>query len=86
MTARKKADLLESIQQEQKAITLGGKCSFGDAVKKASPEDREILLNALGQYTGTAISNALRKRGVDVKAQAVQRHRRGACNCPDDLR
>lgn len=86
MPAPKETSLLESIQEEHRSISMGGKCSFGEAVKKAPPEDREVLLNALGQYTGTAISNALRKRGIDVKAQAVQRHRRGACNCPDELR
>lgn len=86
MAQAKKPDLLEAIQVEQQSIQIGGKCSFGEYLRRASKDDRETCLNALGQYTATAISGALRKRGVDVKSQSIQRHRRGACNCPDDLR
>lgn len=84
--ASKKPDLLEAIAQEQQSVQIGGKCSFGEYLRRASKDDRETVLNALGQYTATAIASALRKRGEDVKAQSIQRHRRVACNCPDELR
>lgn len=86
MPAPKKTDLLAVIEQETANIRVGGKCSFGEVLLQETAENRETLLNALGKYPGTAIAAALKKTGRDVKANAINRHRRGVCSCPDELR
>lgn len=35
---------------------------------------------------GSAISRALRKRGVELGQHSIQRHRRDGCTCADGLR
>lgn len=86
MPAKPEADLLASIEAETAAIRVGGKCSFGEVLLRETAANREVLLNAMGKYPGTAIASALKKTGRDVKANAINRHRRGVCSCPDDLR
>lgn len=83
--------ILDDIRDAALDIPIGGKCTFGTALLQLSEEDRETVITALWNYPGTAIAAALKKRGVQVNSQfvraaTIQRHRRGVCSCPDELR
>jgi hypothetical protein len=80
-----KKTFLEELEDARASIQIGGRCSFGEALRQMSADDRAVLENAIvtGKFPSTAIANALKKRGFEVKAQSVQRHRRSACSCRD---
>jgi hypothetical protein len=63
----------------------GGKCSVGVYLRDTSKAKRQELLDALAApmrvVPGAAIARVLKRRGVDVGAEAIQRHRRGDCAC-----
>lgn len=76
--------LLEEIEEATSGIAIGGKCSVSKTLNDMEDKDRDSLALALekrDKYPGTAISTALKKRGVQLTSQAIQRHRRGVCSC-----
>ncbi len=73
--------LLDDIEAE--VVTPGSKCSVGTVLAALDPTDAEDLRAAIaGSVPASAISKALRKRGVDLNDSTIARHRRGRCKCP----
>jgi hypothetical protein len=57
----------------------GTPCSV-QALKEANPELHAEVMEALATSVyATAISKALEKRGVYIRSDALNRHRRGEC-------
>ncbi len=81
--------LLDEAQAEQAVRRKGGECGVGKLLRKVDPEMRaqiEALL-ADDELTSATITTVLERHGMDVRYQAVQRHRRekgqaNACACP----
>lgn len=61
----------------------GGRCETGLLLDRLGEPDRSELLEALTDETveGSALSRALKGRGVYISQYSLQRHRRGACRC-----
>lgn len=73
--------LLADIRAEQEAQS-GPKCSFQTVMASLTPEDAADVLAAIDEgRKSSAISRALRKRGVDLGEYTIARHRRGGCSC-----
>lgn len=74
-------DEIKAAQQQHKPST----CTVGIILRQYAEKDpdREALMAALSDPTiyGTSISKVLKSRGLEVGAQAIQRHRRKACGC-----
>lgn len=68
---------------------VGGRCRVGPALEKLDPAVAAGYVSALrmspADAPGSAIERALRKRGVTVRANSIQRHRRDGCTCADHL-
>lgn len=62
----------------------GEKCSVALLLAALPDEEREALLAALAnpEKMGSTIGAVLRAHGHHVQDSTVQRHRRGACQCP----
>jgi len=66
------------------AHRMGGTCSVG-AWMAAHPDDADELRLALASpgWTSEGLSAAMAQAGHTLPAQAVTRHRRGACKCAE---
>ena len=77
-----------SLSDEARALTMraGGACGAGVAIaaadKKLAAEIRDALDNPM--LPSTAISRALKQRGIMLPATVLRRHRRHECLCDDD--
>lgn len=62
----------------------GPGCTIGLYLRSLGNTAREQVEAALGrpELTTSAISRALRDRGLDASDFTVRRHRRGDCSCP----
>ena len=66
----------------------GGKCSIARLLDRAADDDLPVsaqeLVEALNDkdLKSSALSEALRERGVEATEPALSRHRRGGCQCP----
>jgi hypothetical protein len=65
------------------AIIKGPPCSVGMAVEQMSVDERKDFLAAASDpyIASTIITKVLIRRGYNVKAEAVRRHRKGECRC-----
>lgn len=74
--------LLEDIHDEQAESRRGPRCSMCVVMDSLSESDAADLSAALADSSvyATSIARALRRRGVKIKDDAVQRHRSGRCN------
>ena len=73
-----------SLLDDALAIGLrkGPNCSV-DRLYQYRPDLAAELAEALtADVTATSISAALKRRGVEISAETLQRHRRAACACP----
>lgn len=71
----------DALTKEQATYRKGPSCTVG-IVLATSPESDSIRAAIADEaIPGTVISRALGQTGAKVKAEAVQRHRRGACGC-----
>lgn len=59
----------------------GPQCTMGAVLKASMDADQIRAALADQSLTGTIIAKALTKAGHAVRSEAVQRHRRGACDC-----
>jgi hypothetical protein len=74
-----------SLLAEATALTTrkGGVCSVSLLEQTLDPATLAELREAMGSPVETsALARALTARGHDIKATALQRHRRGDCACP----
>lgn len=74
-----------SLLAEATALTTrkGGVCSVNLLEQTLEPALLAELREALdSQVETSALARALTARGHDIKATALQRHRRGDCACP----
>lgn len=62
------------------------KCSIGVVLSSLESVDRAALLDALADNAvrATSLARVLRTHGHRVAEQAVRRHRRQECRCPDE--
>lgn len=62
------------------------KCSIGMVLSSVESADRAALLDALSDTAvrATSLSRVLRAHGHRVAEQAIRRHRRQECRCPDE--
>ena len=73
---------LAAVLSEQAASRGPMKCTVGLLLRDLDDLDAKALRNALNSgLEGSKISFALSHEGHRVAAQAIQRHRRGLCNC-----
>jgi hypothetical protein len=79
----------ESIYQE--ALSLSDErqvntCMVGDILDRLVDPERSDLLRAFADNSlrGTIIAEVLTNRGHKISSHTVQRHRRGACSCPEE--
>jgi len=58
-------------------------CKIVTLRKKLDPDDQEFLTGLLASddVASTVIEDLLNAQGYDIKAQSIQRHRRGRCTC-----
>lgn len=73
--------LLDEVDEEQ--FTRGGKCLVTLFLNDLSDEEAESFQAVLDDVRreGSAISRALKRKGIDLPASSINRHRRGACRC-----
>jgi hypothetical protein len=66
-----------------KAPTDDALCKMGRAASNLSPEDYQILADALEdpKWTTSALNRALLERGFRVGETIMRRHRRKECTC-----
>lgn len=71
----------DALTKAQADFKKGPSCTVG--ITLASHPEAEKIQAAINDEAipGTLISKALEESGAKVKAEAVQRHRRGACGC-----
>lgn len=72
-------DEIKAVQSQHKPTT----CTVALILQQVEESDLPALQQALDDPTifGTSIAKVLKARGLDVGAQAIQRHRRKACHC-----
>jgi hypothetical protein len=72
--------LLEEVQaaQEARRVVLCSVCKAIRAMDEREADELEAVLDR-DDVDARSLADVLRVRGYDVKQQAVQRHRRGAC-------
>lgn len=75
--------MLDEVAAEPRKVTHTTMCIAGRLVAALPAPDRDDLVRALGnpEYTTAAIRRVLNRRGVDVKQEALSRHRHGRCCC-----
>ena len=64
-------------------------CTVAVVLDDADPDVRDGLITTVRdpkRYSAAAIERALKKRGVKLPQTVIQRHRRGDCTCPAELR
>lgn len=74
--------LMDEIQQQ--AVTRNHLlCTVAVVLNAADADDAADLTDALsnGEIPSAAIARALNKRGINLSAGTIQRHRRGECAC-----
>lgn len=73
--------LLADIEAE--TAQPGYPCGIAKAIEALPADEADELRIALGRdtFAANAISRALAKRGVRVKAHTITRHRRRECRC-----
>lgn len=66
------------------ASVKGPRCSVALTLLSMTDEDATDLRAALVNpaFTTSAIARALKNRGIPLTEHPIQRHRRGACQCP----
>lgn len=64
-------------------MVAGPRCPIALTLAQMSADEAARLNSALASHDldGTAIARRLRKLGYTVRAQSIQRHRRGVCHC-----
>lgn len=72
---------LAALEDAKAEAHKGPQCSMGTILKTS--DDADAIQAALNDdsLTGTLIAKALVKAGHTVRSEAVQRHRRHACDC-----
>lgn len=69
----------------QVTTTKYDRCTVGALLAKLDGPDRDALAGQLGapaaEVPSAGIGRVLRSHGFQVADGALQRHRRGACNC-----
>ena len=59
-------------------------CQVRTVLEQLEPSDQKILqswLAAVGVWSGAAVSNALKSKGLQCGTSAVIKHRKGMCSC-----
>jgi hypothetical protein len=58
-------------------------CRVRTILESLDTDDRKILESALlsDEWSGSALSSALKERGLVVSAEIIRQHRRGGCSC-----
>ena len=71
------------LDEAQGLITRNGSVCGVERFYTHRPDLAAQLREALtADVPGSAIAAALKKRGIDLPALTIQRHRRGDCKCP----
>ena len=75
--------LLDTLADPQYAPRRGPECTVSIAISEMDDDTLAKFTAAMDNPSaaGTLIAEALRDLGFKVRADAVQRHRRGACRC-----
>ena len=73
-------NLLEELAAER--ASRGPDCGVGKVMGTMAPSDQADLEASLASiYPSTLISRVLANHGIELKPDALQRHRRGECKC-----
>lgn len=77
------SSLLDSLADPQYAPRRGPNCSVAVVMKQMPKDILEKFQAAMDNHSapGTEIAKAVQELGYLVRADAIQRHRRGACRC-----
>jgi hypothetical protein len=71
----------EALEKAKAEYSKGPACTVA-LILKSHPDANEIKASIEERgIPGTVIARALEATGSKVKAEAIQRHRRGACGC-----
>lgn len=84
MSTEAKPGLFSEIKaSDTRAFHGGTPCTVKEVLESLEKNDREDLEKALEDRSimGTSITNVLKRRGFNISAHTVQRHRRGGCSC-----
>lgn len=74
--------LFDEVTKEQASMHPGPLCKVSRITEQMDKKDAADLLKLIGEgYMASAISRVLRKRGIDVSATSISRHRNGDCAC-----
>jgi hypothetical protein len=75
--------LLDDVDDEAKKYKRGGTCEVTLLLRDLSDEEAAAFQAVLDDVRreGTAISRALKRKGIDLPASSINRHRRGGCRC-----
>ena len=77
------SSLLDTLSDPQYVPKRGPACTVNLAQQTMDKATLEKFTAAMGNPSaaGTLIAEALQELGYKVRADAIQRHRRGACRC-----
>lgn len=85
MTADQPApeSLTEALANAPSIIAKGPRCTVATAAASLDEPDRSALLSAVNGAAWRApdLEAVLRRRGIDLAAPAIRRHRLGHCAC-----
>ena len=75
--------LLDDVAAEPRKVSRHPQCIAGRLIAALPDQERAELATALAntEFTTAAIRRVLNRRGLDVKQEALSRHRHGTCCC-----
>lgn len=72
--------ILDNLEPTDKSVT----CRLVQIADKLEPTDSAVLFDALAdkvKWSSNGLAEALNKRGINVSAETIRRHRIGVCPC-----
>lgn len=70
-------------EMKHEAVLKGPPCSVSIMIENMDDAERKDFELACEDWTipGTVIAKVLQRKGFNVKAEALRRHRKGECRC-----
>lgn len=70
-------------EMKEEAVIKGPPCSVSLMLQEMTDSDRSEFLMACADLSipGTIIAKVLSRKGFDIKAESLRRHRKGDCRC-----
>lgn len=70
-------------EMKHEAVMKGPPCSVKVIIEQMTDEEQTEFAMACADWTipGTVIAKVLQRKGFNVKAESLRRHRKGECRC-----